>query len=133
MKLVTYVPTGAARISEGNAGILHGETVLDLAALGAWAAQQGVALPERGLPTTTLDLLRLGPEGMAAAREALALAERARAEDLAEMVGLAYPRQAVTLRTPIPNPPSARDFYAFEQHVKAARARRGARDDPRMV
>lgn len=26
---------------------------------------------------------------------------------------------------PVPNPPSFRDFYAFEQHVKAARAKRG--------
>src|SRR5207237_6864458 len=29
------------------------------------------------------------------------------------------------LIAPIPEPPSVRDFYAFEQHVKAARARRG--------
>ena len=27
-----------------------------------------------------------------------------------------------TLLPPIPRPPSVRDFYAFEQHVKAARA-----------
>jgi fumarylacetoacetate (FAA) hydrolase len=29
------------------------------------------------------------------------------------------------LLSPIPEPPSVRDFYAFEQHVKAARAKRG--------
>lgn len=29
------------------------------------------------------------------------------------------------LHTPIPHPPLIRDFYAFEAHVKAARARRG--------
>jgi fumarylacetoacetate (FAA) hydrolase len=126
MKLVTYLPAGAARSAAGNAGILHGETVLDLAALGAWAAHHGAAQSDPGLPTTTLALLRMGPEGMAAARAALALAAQARAEDLAEVAGLAFPRQAVSLRTPIPDPPSARDFYAFEQHVKAARARRGA-------
>jgi fumarylacetoacetate (FAA) hydrolase len=31
----------------------------------------------------------------------------------------------VQLRAPIPRPPSVRDFYAFERHVKAARAQRG--------
>jgi fumarylacetoacetate (FAA) hydrolase len=31
----------------------------------------------------------------------------------------------VVLRSPIPDPPSVRDFYAFEQHVKTARALRG--------
>jgi fumarylacetoacetate (FAA) hydrolase len=31
----------------------------------------------------------------------------------------------VRLRAPVPHPPSVRDFYAFERHVKAARAQRG--------
>jgi fumarylacetoacetate (FAA) hydrolase len=31
----------------------------------------------------------------------------------------------VRLRAPIPRPPSVRDFYAFERHVRAARAQRG--------
>jgi fumarylacetoacetate (FAA) hydrolase len=31
----------------------------------------------------------------------------------------------VVLLSPVPEPPSIRDFYAFEQHVKAARANRG--------
>src|SRR2546425_6131171 len=29
------------------------------------------------------------------------------------------------IKTPIPDPPTLRDFYAFEDHVKSARARRG--------
>src|SRR5712692_2412613 len=36
-----------------------------------------------------------------------------------------YPLADVVLRPPILNPPSIRDFYAFEQHVRAARASRG--------
>lgn len=32
---------------------------------------------------------------------------------------------AITLLSPIPEPPTIRDFYAFEQHVKAARTKRG--------
>ena len=34
------------------------------------------------------------------------------------------------LRSPIPDPPTVRDFYAFEQHVRTARARRGLEMDP---
>ncbi len=37
----------------------------------------------------------------------------------------AYPEAEVDLAAPVPGPTSMRDFYAFEQHVKAARARRG--------
>jgi fumarylacetoacetate (FAA) hydrolase len=130
MKLVTYIPPSATRGSEGYAGVLHNDTVLDLATLGDWAASHGVSLPAQGMPATVLALLNLGPDGMTAARDALTLAAKARPEDLGEVSGLAYPRGTVRLRTPVPNPPSARDFYAFEQHVKAARARRGAQMIP---
>jgi 2-keto-4-pentenoate hydratase/2-oxohepta-3-ene-1,7-dioic acid hydratase in catechol pathway len=46
--------------------------------------------------------------------------------DPVEVVSLAE----VTLRAPIPQPPTVRDFYAFEQHVKTARKRRGLEMDP---
>ena len=36
-----------------------------------------------------------------------------------------YPLDEVDLLPPVLRPPSVRDFYAFEQHVKTARARRG--------
>jgi 2-keto-4-pentenoate hydratase/2-oxohepta-3-ene-1,7-dioic acid hydratase in catechol pathway len=37
---------------------------------------------------------------------------------------------AVRLHAPIPHPPTVRDFYAFEQHVRTARQRRGLEMDP---
>ncbi len=37
---------------------------------------------------------------------------------------------AVTLLPPIPRPGTVRDFYAFEQHVKVARQRRGLEMEP---
>jgi len=48
---------------------------------------------------------------------------------------LTYPTEVVELsqvilRAPIPRPPSMRDFYAFEQHVRTARQRRGLEMDP---
>jgi len=41
-----------------------------------------------------------------------------------------FPLDGVRLRSPIPDPPTVRDFYAFEQHVRTARARRGLEMDP---
>ena len=40
------------------------------------------------------------------------------------------PLASVTLLPPIPKPGTIRDFYAFEQHVKVARQRRGLDMDP---
>jgi len=75
----------------------------------------GVLRGERVLPLnypTLLELLQ-DPEGMARARQVLESNEQ----------GL--PLHEVKLLTPIPNPPTMRDFYAFEQHVAAARKKRG--------
>jgi fumarylacetoacetate (FAA) hydrolase len=41
-----------------------------------------------------------------------------------------YPLDEVELRPPVLHPPSVRDFYAFEQHVKTARAHRGLEVPP---
>jgi 2-keto-4-pentenoate hydratase/2-oxohepta-3-ene-1,7-dioic acid hydratase in catechol pathway len=40
------------------------------------------------------------------------------------------PVEGASLRAPIPRPPSIRDFYAFEQHVRTAREGRGLEMDP---
>ncbi|GAC1451989.1 MAG: fumarylacetoacetate hydrolase family protein [Ktedonobacterales bacterium] len=130
MKLVTYVAPEAD--AQERCGVLHGEAVLDVARLGAWARRAHVALPEfpglhgaAVLPATMLELLRLGPEGMAALRAAVEAATRAGVAQIYAEPRLAHALGDVRLRTPVPDPPTIRDFYAFEQHVKAARARRG--------
>lgn len=61
----------------------------------------------------------LGDDGLEAA------GERA-ADDPAEILSLEDTR----LLAPVTRPPSVRDFYAFEQHVKTARQRRGLEMDP---
>jgi fumarylacetoacetate (FAA) hydrolase len=45
--------------------------------------------------------------------------------EVAQASGPAYALDEVKWLTPIPEPPTVRDFYAFEQHVKTARARKG--------
>jgi fumarylacetoacetate (FAA) hydrolase len=44
-----------------------------------------------------------------------------------ERTGRSHPIDRVRLLAPVPEPPSVRDFYAFERHVAAGFARRGAR------
>src|SRR5262245_39249490 len=61
---------------------------------------------------TLLELLS-DQDGIAKAPAALASTEAA------------FPLNEVALCAPIPDSPSVRDFYAFEQHVKTARAQRG--------
>ena len=41
-----------------------------------------------------------------------------------------YPLDEVRLLAPVAYPPAVRDFYAFEQHVKTARALRGQEVPP---
>ncbi|HSP10659.1 MAG TPA: fumarylacetoacetate hydrolase family protein [Candidatus Dormibacteraeota bacterium] len=65
-----------------------------------------------------ITLLALLGDGLAAA------GDRA-LRDPADVVAL----DQVTLCAPIPQPPTVRDFYAFEQHVKTARKRRGLEMD----
>lgn len=36
-----------------------------------------------------------------------------------------YPLEKIILKAPLPNPTSFRDFYAFEEHVKTSREKRG--------
>ncbi len=68
---------------------------------------------------TLLQLLERGTEALLEAGEK-ALQQAAEVFDV----------NRVQLRAPIPRPPSVRDFYAFEQHVRTARERRGLEMDP---
>jgi len=74
--------------------------------------KSGGIVPLEAPPSLRDALERLGDEGL------LALAR--------ESKGQAVPLPNVTRWwPPVPNPRTFRDFYAFEQHVKAARSRRG--------
>src|SRR5713226_3065811 len=87
-----------------------------------YITQAGVVADERIVSlnyTTVLELLR-DPEGLAQARQALGNESGQYFAHRKE-----YTLHELVLLAPIPEPPSVRDFYAFEQHVKAARARRG--------
>jgi 2-keto-4-pentenoate hydratase/2-oxohepta-3-ene-1,7-dioic acid hydratase in catechol pathway len=69
--------------------------------------------------TALLDLLGDDGERLSAAAEVA----RSDPRDVFEL-------NAVRLHAPIPLPPTVRDFYAFEQHVRTARQGRGLEMDP---
>lgn len=122
MKLVTFtdkaVPTDphAIRQETGQGGVLHNQKVFELSLVAEWGRQnKNLNLPK--IPASLLDFVSLSTEQ----RTALAALN-----DRLEDSGIASrPLEQVRLRAPLELPPSLRDFYAFEQHVKTARANRG--------
>src|SRR5207247_3722204 len=108
--------------------LLWGDWILDIHELVRVSAPLGIRIP-RTLQTlsknasSTLDVLAKGPKAL---------------EDLQKLSWRIFNRidpekiprtmeklSEVRIRPPISRPPIIRDFYAFEDHVKAARARRG--------
>jgi len=95
MKLVTFRTSD--RVT--HTGVIHNERVI-------------------ALDYPTLLALLNDPGGLASARSSLEHKHTGR-------VISEYPLSEVVLLAPVPQPPTLRDFYAFEQHVKTARAKRG--------
>ncbi|PWK10340.1 fumarylacetoacetate hydrolase family protein [Tumebacillus permanentifrigoris] len=114
MKYVTYLAEHDAR-----AGLLIGAHVVDLERGLEWAQGQGRCLEQRHFPASLLRFLELGLDG----RELGAYLEE---ETGWQGADFAIPLEKATLLAPLPTPRSFRDFYAFEEHVKTARANRGA-------
>ena len=113
-------------MTPGRAGVIFGESrILDVEALLRWADRDTSSVAAAAHPITVLQLLQQ-QEGTTALAAAIGRAARTDPLDLQTMSGLVLERDAISLRAPIPDAPSFRDFYTFEQHVKAARARRGA-------
>ncbi len=125
MKLVTYSDKKTPR--KTRAGVVWGDWIVDAASIERLAISLKVKTPQtvRRLPEeipTVSDLLSRGPRLL---------------EDLQSLSWRLFNHiepgdqrglrklETVTLKAPIPRPPTLRDFYAFEDHVKAARAKRG--------
>ncbi len=125
MKLVTYSDNKTPR--KTRTGILWGEWVLDTGEVAASASRLDIKVPQtvRKLPQdtpTVLELLQRGPRLLDDIKNlSWRLFNRMRPKDQQSLKKL----ESVILRSPIPHPPTIRDFYAFEDHVKAARAKRG--------
>src|SRR3989442_15512771 len=118
MRLVSFSRSGTA---ERSLGALEGDRILEL---GAAASIVAPGLDSAGR-LRSLDLL-LGDweRGLPLARSVFerALSAGSKHPNLASAW---HARARVTLHAPISRPPTIRDFYAFEAHVKNARGRRG--------
>ena len=112
-------------------GAMHDQSFVDVnMAYARWLADQREAQPHRlanaQVPATMLEFLEGGPSTMAAARRAI---------DYAVMLGpssqgpvgetIFYQSANVRVAAPLPNPPSLRDFIAFEGHIAATSKKRG--------
>lgn len=131
MRLVTYGAVGAV----SRVGVLIEDRsesgqplVVDLAALAGWVARRrrgaSNAAHVAEMRGDLRSLLRWRPDALDRVRETLGLVDEISDEDLLGS-GIARTLVETRLRSPISDPPSVRDFYAFEQHVRQARARRG--------
>jgi fumarylacetoacetate (FAA) hydrolase len=121
MKLVTY----ARADGEARGGILVDDEVIDLrAGFAHFEAKQG-------RPSAESDVTRRYGDGVLGFVENAAVARPAadslvRFHHEGSLPAEANVRLAdVTLKAPIPRPPSMRDGYAFRQHVVTARKNRG--------
>ncbi len=130
MKLVSFrvrTPVGTFT----RVGAMLQQHVVDLnMAYVRWLADQQEAQPRRladaQVPPTMLEFLEGGASTIAAAR---------RAKDYVTMLPasvtgpsgetILYSADDVQLVAPLPNPPSLRDFIAFENHIAATSKKRG--------
>lgn len=78
----------------------------------------------------TNDLVTPVAEGSGRAGQGRLLAVAMGRPSVPEAVGEPEPLDRVHLLTPVPDPPSIRDFYAFEAHVATARRSRGLEMEP---
>ena len=77
------------------------------------------------VPANMREFLEGEAASMTGAREAIAFFEETGEERGSNDETLLYAPAEIKLRTPLPNPASLRDFYAFEAHVKKGFEKRG--------
>jgi fumarylacetoacetate (FAA) hydrolase len=125
MKLVTY--SEPKNQSKNRPGLLWGSWILDLQDIPNVASRLDIEIPKRltklSSVQSTLELVISGSKGFDALHD---LSWRIFNRLDPEKIPRAFKNLGdVKLRAPVPRPTLVRDFYAFEDHVKAARARRG--------
>lgn len=130
MKLVTYEVKARELTIHGSPqariGWVSDGWIIDIGFAQEWATLHRGLPVTRVLPTEMLPFLETGREGM---QTLIRLAGEMEGEDpftlQVEGEPVAMRETEVNLLPPLPIPRSFRDFYAFEQHVKTARASRG--------
>src|SRR6266700_2785467 len=121
MKLVTFRTPDRAT----HAGVVFGERVFTLdypTVLELLRDPEGLAKAQNVLRESGKEYIQNEPDSPAPLAEAaLSIVSKV----IHERRATEYTLHELVLLPPIPDPPSVRDFYAFEQHVKTVRAKRG--------
>ena len=121
MKLVTFRTPDRAT----HAGVVFGERVFTLdypTVLELLRDPEGLEKAHNVLRESGKEYIQNEPDSPAPLAEAaLSMVSKV----IHERRATEYTLHELVLLPPIPDPPSVRDFYAFEQHVKTVRARRG--------
>jgi fumarylacetoacetate (FAA) hydrolase len=125
MKLVTFRTDAHDR-----GGILAGDAVIDLAHALAWAEHAAHRPCDAAHVTDrygkgVLGFVEHADVARAAADAIVRAWEDKKLPQVFDGRVLTHALRDVTLRAPIPRPPSMRDGYAFRQHVETARRNRG--------
>ena len=125
MKLVAYSTKKSPK--KTRTGLLWGEWILDIDHLTGLAEKLAISIPRtaRSLPPslTIRELISRVPKLLDDLQSlSWRIFNRVEPEQVQKFMSRASDAR---IRTPIPEPPTLRDFYAFEDHVKTARARRG--------
>ncbi len=121
MKLVTFRTPDRAT----HAGVVFGERVFTLdypTVLELLRDPEGLEKAHNVLRESGKEYIQNEPDSPAPLAEAaLSMVSKV----IHERRAAEYTLHELVLLPPIPDPPSVRDFYAFEQHVKTVRAKRG--------
>jgi len=112
-------------------GAIVGENLVDLASARSWTQRAHMRTAEF-MPTSLMDLIHSGEEGLFSINNLL---DSLKNQDFVHLKGsnghrVGYELKEVFLNPPLLRPPTVRDFYAFEAHVKAANAIRGREIPP---
>ena len=125
MKLVTFEVNGKL-----SSGVVVGDVVLDLPTAFIWferdsgrASDEAHMLARYG--AGILGFVEHAKDARPAADEIVRRFEAKRTPASFDGHPFSHPLRSVSLRSPIPRPPSMRDGYAFRQHVETARRNRG--------
>jgi fumarylacetoacetate (FAA) hydrolase len=121
MKLISFYPNRETEDDSLVAGVLHEGFAVDLSLAGADADEDW-----GGDDLDLGEMLQYELVDLDLFAELVERSFRDGKPRKHDGLPLAWPIDEVDLGPPLPFPTSVRDFYAFEQHVKAARARRGA-------
>lgn len=120
MKFVAYRLPGQ---TEARGGFLQGDRVVDLQHAVRYAVEQGWVSPPESVTGKDHDPVTLQHWLQAGFPTLEQWATIGSAMEAKESNSLSL--SEVELAPPLSRPPSFRDFYAFEEHVKTARGRRG--------